>query len=311
MKADYGKIIETLNKKGKPKIQGDFRLSHICTMGIGGKTDLLISPNSIAELTDTVRSLRQCGIPYKTVGAASNLIFSDDGFRGAVIRTVGLKGIFFDEGSVTCEAGVFLPVFCRAAASLGLGSLHGICGIPGTVGGALMTSAGAFGCNIYDRVTSCTVYRPKTDETETVPISASDFSYRASPFFDSDTVILSASFALPREDSAAILRKMHQVTEKRKATQPVGERSAGSYFKRPKNAPPAAFLIDRAGLKGYSIGGAAVSDKHAGFIINRGNATSSDILALADAVKRRVYQQFSVLLEEEAEYVEGSVEGTG
>ncbi|MBQ9117569.1 MAG: UDP-N-acetylmuramate dehydrogenase [Clostridia bacterium] len=304
MKSEYRNFTETLNKRGKPRIQTDFRLSRICTMGTGGECDLLITPDSIDCLIDTVRELRRHGIRYKVVGAASNLIFSDRGFRGAVIRTTALNGIKLTEsGSIECEAGVFLPVLSRFTASNGFGGFHGLCGIPGTVGGSVITAAGAFGCNISDYVSSCLVYRAETDEVEELKLSADNFGYRYSPLRSENCVVLRVSFTPPQEDNAVILRKMRDCAEKRAATQPKGERSVGSFFKRPEGAPPAAFLIDRAGMKGASVGGARVSEIHAGFIINAGNATTEDVLSLANAVKLGVFEKFGVMLTEEAELV--------
>lgn len=303
-KTDTYSVISQLKTFKEPRIHYDLRLSRICTFGIGGRADAVISPNSEEELTDTILALRLNGIPFMTVGAASNILFADSDFHGAVLRTRGLNSITLKDGKLICGAGTSLPALCRFAAENGLGGFHGLCGIPGTVGGALITAAGAFGCNIYDTLESCRVFVPKENKIIDTPCDASVFSYRKSPFSqDIDTVILSATFKTTHEDNAVILEKIKQCTEKRLLTQPHGEKSAGSYFKRPESAPPAALLIDKAGLKGLTVGGAQVSEKHAGFIINNGNATAKDVLTLANAVKSRVFRLFGVKLTEEVIFI--------
>ena len=272
-------------------------------MGVGGQAPLVIFPETEEETVSAARELYACGIRFITVGSASNTIFSDSGFEGAVIKTNGMKNIELKNGSLTCSAGVTLPKLCRFAASNGFGGFHGLCGIPGTVGGSAMTAAGAFGCNIYDNITACKIYFPKTDKTETVQLCSRHFGYRKSPLHGNEGIILSVSFRPPIEDSAAILKKMETCTQKRTASQPKGERSAGSFFKRPENGIAAAFLIDQAGMKGYRIGGAQISGKHAGFIINLGNATEKDIRELSNAVKSRVFEKFGIKLTEEVMFI--------
>lgn len=307
-KTDTYSVITQLKTFKEPKTRFDLRLSHICTFGIGGTADAVLSPESEQELTDTLLALKRHSIPVMTVGSASNILFSDQGFRGAVIRTHRLNSISLNDGKLTCQAGAFLPTLCRFAARNGIGGFHGLCGIPGTVGGALVTAAGAFGCNIYDTLESCRVFIPKENQIADIPCRASDFSYRKSPFsLKDDLIILSATFKPTHEDNAVILEKIHQCTQKRFSSQPHGERSAGSYFKRPPDAPPAAYLIDKARLKGLTVGGAAVSEKHAGFIINKGNATAKDVLTLADTVKTEVFRIHGVKLTEEVIYVNETI----
>ena len=296
-------LIEALTKRGSCGIQTNAPLFQICTFRIGGEARAILTPDSAKETIFCIEELREMGIPYLTVGSASNLLFDDRGFDGAVIRTNRLKTVTVENGTLTAEAGVPLPRLCRIAAENSLGGLHGLCGIPGTVGGAVITAAGAFGCNIYDRITEIEAYFPRENQTKTIPLTSADFSYRQSPEILKDAVILRASFRPPYEDRRQIEEKTAYCTEKRRLTQPHGIPSAGSYFKRPENAPPAALLIDRAGLKGYTVGGAAVSEKHAGFIVNKGNATASDVRAVSDTVKKEVYRLFGVTLTEEVQSV--------
>ncbi len=285
------------------KIIENAPLSKICTFRIGGEARLILTPKSREELITCIKKLQKYGIPHLTVGSASNLLFDDQGFDGAVIRTNMLKKVQIEDGTLTAEAGVPLPKLCRTAAENSMGGLHGLCGIPGTVGGALVTAAGAFGCNIYDHITELEAYFPKEDQTKTLTLTASDFSYRHSPEILKGAVILRASFRPPSEDREQIEAKITACTAQRRSTQPHDIPSAGSYFKRPENAPPAAFLIDQAGLKGLTVEGAAVSEKHAGFIVNKGNATAEDVKAVADTVKSEVLRLFGVTLTEEVQAV--------
>ena len=292
-----------LRKNTLTDVQTNFPLSKICTFRIGGEARLVLTPKSTDELITCIQNLRRYEIPHLTVGSASNLLFDDKGFDGAVIRTHKLKTVTVREGILTAEAGVLLPYLCRIAAENSMGGLHGLCGIPGTVGGSTVTAAGAFGCNIYDRITEIEVYFPNENQIKTLPLTASDFSYRKSPEILKDAVILRVSFLLPHRERHAIEAEMISVTEKRRATQPCNSYSAGSYFKRPENAPPAAFLIDQAGLKGTRIGDATVSKKHAGFIVNEGKATSQDVKTLAKKVKNEIFRAYGVTLTEEVETV--------
>lgn len=288
-----------LRKNTLTDVQTNFPLSKICTFRIGGKARLVLTPESTDELITCIQNLRRYEIPHLTVGSASNLLFDDKGFDGAVIRTHKLKSVSVLDGILTAEAGVPLPKLCHVAGENSMGGLHGLCGIPGTVGGSVITAAGAFGCNIYDHVTEIEAYFPKENTVKTLPLTASDFSYRKSPEILKDAVILRISFCPPYADRPEIEEKMTFCTERRKSTQPHGVPSAGSYFKRPENAPPAAYLIDQAGLKGARVGGAAISEKHAGFIVNNGNATAEQVKALAEAVKKTVREKFGVTLTEE------------
>ena len=303
MQENISNFTEALAGHGVCNIQENYPLSRICTFRIGGEAKIILTPESAKELIFCIQALRELRIPYLTVGSASNLLFDDRGFDGAVIRTNKIKTVTVENGILTAEAGVPLPSLCRIASENSMGGLHGLCGIPGTVGGSIITAAGAFGCNIYDHITEVKAYFPDEKQVRTLPITASDFSYRKSPKILKDAVILRVSFRLPGEDRRQIEEKMTHCTEQRRATQPHGIPTAGSYFKRPKNAPPAALLIDQAGLKGLTVGGASVSEKHAGFIVNSGSATAEDVKRLAQAVKNTVLHRFGVTLTEEVQAV--------
>ena len=288
-----------INETHRTEIMENTPLSKICTFRIGGRAELVLSPESEEELITCIRKLRKHHIPSLTVGTASNLLFDDKGFNGAVIRTHKLKSVTVRNGILTAEAGVTLPKLCRIAAENSMGGLHGLCGIPGTVGGSIITAAGAFGCNIYDHVTEIKAYLPSEDKVKILNFTATDFSYRKSPEILKDTVILHVSLAPTTEARSEIEAKITVCTEKRRATQPHGIPSAGSYFRRPENAPPAALLIDRAGVKGMRVGGAAVSEKHAGFVVNLGEATAKDVKELLCQVSDKVFEHTGIRLEPE------------
>lgn len=289
--------------EGSLKIFYNSPLSRICTFKIGGTADAVVIPRNISALLAAIRAMRRADTRYRVIGAGSNVLFSDSGFRGAIIRTNALNSVTVNGAFLTAECGVRLPKLCRIAAQSSLGGLQGLCGIPGTVGGALMTGAGAFGCNIYDHLTACTVYYPHCDRTERIEISATAFSYRRSPFSTEKCTLLSAEFKLPIADNVVILDEMSRLSRIRESTQPCDQKSAGSYFRRTLGAPPTALLIEKAALKGTSVGGARISEKHCGFIINTGSATANEVLELADLVKQRVNALFGVCLEEEVIYI--------
>jgi len=304
----FTQLITETKKKSHAEIIENLPLSRICTFRIGGPARLIITPESKNELISCLQMLRKYSIPYITVGAASNLLFDDNGFNGAVIRTKKLNTVSLQNGVLTAEAGVTLPKLCRISAESSLDGLYGLCGIPGTVGGAVQTAAGAFNCNIYDYLSNVEVYFPHLNRTEILPLTANDFSYRKAPEILKDAVILRISLHLPHSDRLEIENKMTLCANQRRATQPQNIPSAGSFFKRPENAPPAAFLIDRAGLKGTQIGDAVVSEKHAGFIVNKGNATAEQVRRLANTVKEKVYESFGVSLAEEVMFVASPTE---
>ena len=309
MISDYTDLLKKLKKQEKTEILTGFRLFNLCSFRVGGEADLVISPETETDFITTLDVLTESNVPYLVIGSASNILFSDEGFRGAIVRTHRLNNLSVSGNILTAEAGVPLSRLSREAMERESGGFHGLCGIPGRVGGSLVTAAGAFGCNIYDHLTSCRLYLPKENKIETIPLTAKDFSYRTCPEILKNATILSANFDLSQspEPRESIQAKISACTEKRKLTQPHGVPSAGSYFKRPKNAPPAAYLIDQAGLKGTRIGDAQVSEKHAGFIVNLGNATAKDIQILAEQIKTKILQTYGVELEEEVVFIKETV----
>lgn len=263
---------------------------------IGGPADYFVCPANQEQLKTAVEIIKSAGIPYFVLGNGSNLLVSDRGYRGVmlhpVIETLEGKGT-----RMTCGSAVLLSRASKEAAKRSLRGLEFASGIPGTMGGAVRMNAGAYGGEMADVVVKTTYFDPKTMEfSET---EEHDFSYRHSMFCDqSGLIICETELELTVGDQAQILAEMDELAKKRRDKQPVSLPSAGSTFKRPKGDYAAA-LIDRAGLRGLQVGGAQVSEKHTGFIVNVGGATAKDVMNLMEQVQQEVYRQFGVQLEKE------------
>ena len=267
-----------------------------CSFRIGGPADAFAEPGSEAELRELCRFLRENGIEPTVVGNGTNLLVHDEGIRGAVIHVgEALGGIRRVGNTLYAEAGATLAKIAVFAREQGLAGLEFAHGIPGSLGGAVMMNAGAYGGEMKDIVTSVRYL----DETGTVRETAEPgFAYRKSMFTDSRCIILGASLALTPDDPAAIHSRMLSLWTKRSGSQPLEKPSAGSTFKRPATGYAAA-MIEQAGLKGLTVGGAQVSEKHAGFVINTGGATFGDVTALMAQITDAVYKKFGVTLEPE------------
>jgi UDP-N-acetylmuramate dehydrogenase len=295
-------IFKSLSERGI-YCKSEVPLSEMSTFRIGGAADAVAYPESPEELIWAVRAARECGTSFLVIGNGSNVLFSDDGYEGLVISTDRLRSLSFEDESVICCAGVSLPSLSKKAAELGLSGLEFACGIPGYLGGAVCMNAGAHGSEMSDIVLSTRAYDSVRDVVFDIPLKGNLFSYRHSVYSNSPSLIcISAELRLKRDSVDAIKARMKEYTEKRRRTQPIEMASAGSFFKRPEGHF-AAKLIDDCGLKGLSLGGAQVSLKHAGFIVNTGNATSSDVLKLAEKVKATVMDKFGVCLESEVKYI--------
>ena len=268
---------------------------------IGGCAALAVFPKSERELADALSLIDGEGVRCEIIGNASNLLFAFDYFDGALIFTSGLGGISVDGNKIYCGAGASLTHLSSVAAEHSLTGLEFAYGIPALVGGAVYMNAGAYGGAVSDVIDYSIAYDRVSQRT--FRIYDGDFSYRYSKYMrKSNLVCLGAVFALPFGNEAEIKEKMAQNMASRKANQPLDYPSAGSYFKRPEGHF-AGKLIEDCGLKGLSVGGAQVSDKHAGFIINRGGATYSDVLALEEKIKEKVFSEFGVELEREVRVI--------
>lgn len=279
-------------------------MSKHTTFKIGGPAEFFIRPDSAERLCGLVAFLKAENIPYTVIGKGSNLLVSDDGIKGAVIC---LDSNFSDvkvdltDDTIECTAGTSLSQLCRAALDNSLSGVEFAWGIPGSVGGAVYMNAGAYGGEVKDVVVSCTYINEKGDII-TKNCDELDLSYRHSFFTNTNNIILSAKFKLIKKDKAEIRSKMDELMLKRKTKQPLEYPSAGSTFKRPEGNYAAA-LIEQCGLKGYSFGGAQVSEKHSGFVINKGGATCKDVLALIENIKEVVYNKTGYRLECEVKLI--------
>ncbi len=272
-------------------------LSEHTTFEIGGPAALFVTPGDAQEMRDCIALCRETEAPFFVLGAGSNLLVSDDGFDGVIIALSGMDGIAVDGCEMTCQAGVLLKDASEKACELGLSGLEFACGIPGTVGGACFMNAGAYGGCMADVLKEVTVITAD-GEIETLGVDVLDLGYRHSRIADEGMLVVSATFTLVPGDAAEIRAKMDDLTEQRTSKQPLELPSAGSTFKRPEGYF-AGKLISDAGLKGFQLGGAAVSSKHAGFVVNVGGATAADVCALIAHVQDEVERQFGVRLEPE------------
>ncbi|HIV85384.1 MAG TPA: UDP-N-acetylmuramate dehydrogenase [Candidatus Monoglobus merdigallinarum] len=272
------------------------------TFRIGGAADMYFTPGSADEIARLVKLLRQHSVPCYIIGNGSNLLVGDKGIRGAVVEIGrGFGDISVSGSVVTAQSGVLLSKLSNFAASKGLSGLEFASGIPGSLGGAVYMNAGAYGGEMKDVVTRV-VYL--SDECEVCELSADEccFDYRRSFFSDKNCVILAAEMQLKERDTEAIRADMRELSAKRTAKQPVDKPSAGSTFKRPAGGFAAA-LIEQAGLKGFSVGGAMVSDKHSGFVINNGGATAEDVVRLIEHIKEKVMEVHGIELQTEVKLI--------
>lgn len=271
-----------------------------CSFRIGGPAELFAEPASQEELTGLVGLLRRLGVKTTVIGRGTNLLVRDEGVSGVVIR-VGekLSAVRFDGEELFAESGVSLAQLAVAAQQKGLAGLEFAHGIPGSLGGAVFMNAGAYGGEMKDVVTAV---RYLDEEGVVRETDDGGFSYRHSRFSDGKSLILGARLRLQRGDKQAIFERMRELMEKRAASQPLDKPSAGSTFKRPATGYAAA-MIEGAGLKGLRVGGAQVSEKHSGFVINAGGATFEDVAALMERVQRAVFDKYAVALEPEVRII--------
>lgn len=286
------------------KIEKNVDLKKITSFAIGGIADWVIQPCDIEELYKVIQLLDKKQIAYYILGNGTNVLFSDDDFHGVIIKMgKEFAGWEHQDDYFKVESGCSLAKFISYACEEGYGGMEGLFGIPGTIGGGIRMNCGAFGHQISDHLMGVmyldghTLRYKKKEEL--------DFDYRHSLFMEHPNyIILRADFALPKVDSAKSKQIMQEYMQKRVDTQDLDHPSAGSIFKRNSNLPtPVSKIIDEMGLKGYTIGGAMVSKKHAGFLINFASASSQNILDLIQYIKKQVYEKYGVHLEEEIEIV--------
>jgi len=289
----YGKYKNLFSKIYKEsQIQLDAKMSEYIYFKVGGPVDILLTPNNVQQLKGTITICKEEKIPFYVIGNGSNLLIKDGGIRGVVIRLCELNKIKREGNEITAECGALLKDVSTEATAGALAGFQFACGIPGSVGGAVFMNAGA-----YDGEISFVIEKAEVldDNQEIIVLSKEELNlgYRQSLVMQKEYVVLSATFSLTPGDKEVIQDRVNHLTTRREDRQPLEYPSAGSTFKRPEGHF-AGKLIEDAGLKGFTIGGASVSTKHAGFVINNGNGTAKDVLDVIYHVKDEVKKQFGV-----------------
>lgn len=285
-----------------PQLIQNESMSRHTTFKIGGTADMFVSITSVAELASLIMLAKENNVPYTVIGNGSNLLVSDNGIRGLVIEIgQGLAGCKVKGNVIYAEAGILLKKLASVAATESLSGLEEVSGVPGTLGGGIFMNAGAYGGELKDTVKKVT-YVDDNGDIHTIDAEECGFGYRKSIFSGGGKYIVSAELELKKGDSVEIAEKMADYTKRRREKQPISYPSAGSTFKRPEGyfAGP---LIEQAGLKGYRVGGAIVSDLHAGFVINCGGATAQDVIDVIEHTKKTVLEKFGVVLEPEIRFL--------
>lgn len=296
---EFEKELEKLNiefLKDKP-------LKEFTTFKIGGSAKYIIFPKNVDDLINTIKLVKESKINWHIVGNCSNVLVSDRGFDGAIITTIKIDFFKIHENLIEADCGCMISQVARKACESGLKGLEFAVGIPGTVGGAVYMNAGAYDGEIKDVFECAEVL---DENLNIIKLEKSDmrFSYRHSRLKEEKLILLKATFRLQYAEKEDVLpiEKANEYNRRRREKQPLQYPSAGSVFKR----PPGSFagkLIQEAGLKGYRIGGACISEKHAGFIINLGDASAEDVRKIIYHTQKTVYEKFGILLEPEIEFI--------
>lgn len=291
-------LADELEKNVRGPVRREEPMHAHTTFAIGGAADVLVEPADESDLAASVRLVRQAGAPLFTIGSGSNLIVSDEGIEGVVVKILDNMAAVTRQGDdLSAEAGVVLDRLCDNACQEGLGGLEHFAGIPGTVGGAVCMNAGAFGHEVLDVVKEV---RALTKEGDWITLRPEQIQrgYRYTSLRDTGMIVTGATFALTPARPEALSAAMQEVRAHRCSRIPVGLRCAGSVFKNPK--PTAAGrLLEEAGCKGLRVGGAVVSHLHANVVVNEASATADDVVALMREMRRRVHERFGIELEPE------------
>lgn len=274
-------------------------MSAHCSFRIGGPARLMCCPGTAEEAAALLRLLHESGAPFELMGNGTNLLVPDEGLDKVVVRLgeAMSEAISLGDGHIRAGAGITLAKLAVFAANEGLSGLEFAHGIPGSLGGAVFMNAGAYGGEMKD-VLESVEYADTDGVVRSVPVSELGLSYRHSAFEGTKRLVTAATVRLAPKEPEEIKARMRQLMEKRRASQPLDVPSAGSTFKRPVGGYATA-LIDEAGLKGFAIGGAQVSEKHAGFVVNRGGASFEDVIRLMEHIKKTVYDRSGIMLEPE------------
>ena len=298
----YNKIASFASDLGA-HVMTDAPMKKYTSFKCGGNASVLIVPNSIDTLKKTVAFCHSENVKPFVIGNGSNLLVTEKGINGVVIK-IGSdisKIELIDENTIYCEAGASLKSLCIFALENSLSGLEFAYGIPGTLGGAVYMNAGAYGGEMKDILFSCT-HIDKCGNIGELSLYELDLGYRRSAYTDNGFTVISSIMKLKKAEKSEIKNAMDENLRKRKEKQPLEYPSAGSTFKRPEGYFAGA-LIQDCNLKGYTVGGAQVSEKHAGFVINKGNATADDVLNLIHDVQKIVYEKHGVMLETEVKII--------
>lgn len=279
----------------------DAEMKNYVHFRVGGPADILLIPESKEQVIKTIEICREKNIPFYVIGNGSNLLVKDGGIKGVVIKLKELKNIKVENNIIEAECGAMLKDVSNEALKNSLTGLEFACGIPGTIGGAVFMNAGAYNGEVSNVIESAEIIN-NDNEVVTLYKEELDLGYRSSIIMKNNYIVLSARFKLEEGDKKDIEEIVDDLTNKRESKQPLEYPSAGSTFKRPEGYF-AGKLIQDAGLKGYTIGGAAVSEKHSGFVINKNGATATDILNLIHHIQEEVKKQFNVDLHPEVRII--------
>ncbi|HPX94012.1 MAG TPA: UDP-N-acetylmuramate dehydrogenase [Candidatus Moranbacteria bacterium] len=304
-------------------IEKNAPLAPMSSFKIGGNADFYAEVKTVSELKEALKFAKENRLDFYVLGGGTNVLFSDKGFSGLIIR-IRNERVKIEGNEVTAGAGASLLGIVNAVAEAGLAGLESLAGIPGTLGGAVRGNAGAYGSEISERIKSISVFDAKTSQEKEYGKEESEFGYRKSIFKkNKHLIIVSVSFVLEKGNSEELLQKVKELLSKRNSSGLYGLKSAGSFFMNPEvsdeklrsefekdtgqrlrgSTIPAGWLIERAGLCGKKIGGAAVSEKHGNFLINADNATAENVIILASFIKQQIRSKFGVQLQEEVNYV--------
>lgn len=272
------------------------------TFRIGGPADLFVTPGSIQAVADSIRICKETQTPYAVIGNGSNLLVSDTGYRGVIIQ-IGrnLNQVSVNGEEIRAQAGAMLSVIAKTALSESLTGFEFASGIPGTLGGAAVMNAGAYGGEMKDVLTEVTVLT-REGGIRTVPAEKLEMGYRTSLAAKNGWIILEAVLKFQKGDAEAIRGRMEELKMQRVTKQPLDLPSAGSTFKRPEGYFAGKLIMD-AGLRGFTVGGAQISEKHCGFVVNKGGATAEDVRNLICAVQKKVQEDAGVKLEPEVKFL--------
>lgn len=287
---------------GEDRVFTEEAMSQHTTFKIGGPADYFLMPDKGEDVSRVIKICKEKEIPYFILGNGSNLLVGDGGYRGAVIQIYrNMSSVTVEGNEITAQAGALLSAVAAAAKNASLTGFEFAGGIPGTIGGAVVMNAGAYGGEMKDVLTEVTVMNAEGD-IFTLPTEELELGYRTSIIKTAGYIVLEAKIRLKEGDPEVIRETMKDLTIRRTTKQPLEYPSAGSTFKRPEGYFAGKLIMD-SGLAGYQVGGAQVSEKHCGFVINAGDATARDVRTLMDNVRDIVYKKYGVTLEPEVKFL--------